>query len=384
MPRLLSPLRLALLAGVALILILPLWRSRTPPPKVEIAEVARGPLQVKVATNGKIEPLDEAEVEVRARLDGRVLEIPDPGTHVDANDVVLRIDDAPVASDLAKAESDRLAAQESLRSARHEHAVLSDRFATDKELYGQGALTREKYAESEAALKDAAGRVESLEREVPLRVQALELRIEELKSKLTSAVLHAPFEGTVYRTEAKKGKVVKEGDSLLWIADLTRLRVRANVDQVDLGRVKKEQKVLIGSNAFPGKSWTGYVTEIVPHVVVKESRSISEGLAILEPPTYGLVPGMTVDVDIIVAESSDVLQVPAESVFTNGGGKSFVYRVDGHRVRQTPVEVGLASVSSIEVRKGLEEGDAVVVGPIRDLGDGMKVEVVRESPDGDR
>jgi HlyD family secretion protein len=117
---------------------------------------------------------------------------------------------------------------------------------------------------------------------------------------------------------------------------------------------------------------------------VKESRSISEGLAILEPPTYGLVPGMTVDVDIIVAESSDVLQVPAESVFTNGGGKSFVYRVDGHRVRQTPVEVGLASVSSIEVRKGLEEGDAVVVGPIRDLGDGMKVEVVRESPDGDR
>jgi HlyD family secretion protein len=350
---------------------------------VEITQAVRGPLQVKVATNGKIEPLDEAEVQVRARLDGRILEIPDPGTNVDAGDVVLRIDDAPVASELAKAESERLAAAESLRAARHEHTLSRERFATDRELYDKEALTREKFTESEAAAKDAAARVEALEREVPLRVQALELRIEELRSKLNSAVLHAPFDGTVYRTEAKKGAVVEEGDPLLWIADLSRLRVRANIDQVDLGRVKKGQQVVIGSNAFPGRSWTGYVTEIVPHVVVKESRSISEGLARLEPPTYGLVPGMTVDVDIIVAEAPDVLQVPAESVFSNGGGRSFVYRVDGRQVRQSPVEVGLASVSSVEIRNGIEEGAAIVVGPLRELDDGMRVEVVGEE-DGDR
>jgi RND family efflux transporter MFP subunit len=384
MPRVLTPLRLALLAGVVLFFVLPLWWSRTPPPRVEIAQVVRGPLQVKVATNGKIEPLDEAEVEVRARLDGRMLEIPDPGTHIDEGDVVLRIDDSPVASDLAKAESDRLAALEALRSAKHELSVLSEHFATDKELYAQGALTREKFTESEAALKDAGARVESLEREVPLRVQALELRIEELKSKLGSAVVHAPFDGTVYRTEAKKGEVVKEGDPILWIADLTRLRVRANVDQVDLGRVKKGQRVIIGSNAFPGRTWTGYVTEVVPHVVVKESRSISEGLARLDPPTYGLVPGMTVDVDIIVAEAADVLQVPAESVFSNGGGRSFVFRIDGRRVRQTPVQVGLASVSSVEIRDGLEEGAAVVLGPIRGLADGMKVQVAKGESDSNR
>jgi multidrug efflux pump subunit AcrA (membrane-fusion protein) len=93
---------------------------------------------------------------------------------------------------------------------------------------------------------------------------------------------------------------------------------------------------------------------------------------------------MTVDVDIIVAEGADVLQVPAESVFTNGGGRSYVYRIDGHHVRQTAVEVGLASVSSVEIRKGLEEGTAVVVGPIRDLADGIKVEIVREGASEER
>jgi RND family efflux transporter MFP subunit len=373
--RVLTPLRLALLVAVLLLLAVPLWWARTPPPRVEVLPAQRGPLQVKVATNGKIEPLDEAEVEVRARLDGRVLEIPDPGTHVDRDDVVLRIDDGPVSAELAKAESERLAALESLRSARHERSVLSERFATDEDLYAQGALTREKFAETEAALKDARARVESLEREVPLRVEALDLRVEELGGKRAAAVVHAPFDGTVYRTEAKKGEVVREGEPILWIADLTRLRVRANVDQVDLGRVKKGLKVVIGSNAFPGKTWTGSVTEIVPHVVVKENRSISEGLARLEPPTYGLVPGMTVDVEIIVAEAADVLQVPAEAVFSNGN-HSFVYRVSKHRIRKTPVETGLASVAAVEIRGGIEEGDAVVVGPARGLQDDMRVEVV--------
>jgi hypothetical protein len=55
---------------------------------------------------------------------------------------------------------------------------------------------------------------------------------------------------------------------------------------------------------------------VIPHVVVRESRSISEGLARVEPPTEGLVPGMSVDVEIVVAEAERALQIPAEAVFT--------------------------------------------------------------------
>lgn len=380
MRRHLTPLRLAVLGGLLLLVALPLWCSRTPRPVVQVARAARAPLQMKVATNGEVEPLDEAEVVVRARLDGRVLSLPDPGTHVEEGDDVLRIDDAPVAAELAKAQSDRLAALESLRAAKHELSVLSERFATDKSLHQQGALTRERYVESEAALHDAEARVASLERETPLRLSSLELRIAELASRLRSAAVQAPFTGTIYRTAVKKGEVVREGDPILWIADLQRLRVRTNVDQADLGRVQQGQSVVIGTNAFPGRNWTGQITEVVPHVVVKENRSISEGLARLDPPTYGLVPGMRVDVDIIVAESADALQVPAESVLANGK-KPFVYRIEGRRLRKTPVDVGLSSVSSVEIRSGLEPDDLVVVGPTQGLGDGVLVKIQRMAGD---
>ena len=72
---------------------------------------------------------------------------------------------------------------------------------------------------------------------MPLRVAALDKRIAELRAQQQASVVRAPFAGTIYKTQAKKGEMVRLGDPLLWLADLEHLRVRANVDQVDLGRV---------------------------------------------------------------------------------------------------------------------------------------------------
>jgi HlyD family secretion protein len=149
--------------------------------------------------------------------------------------------------------------------------------------------------------------------------------------------------------------------------------VRANIDQVDLGRVKAGQRVRITSNAFPDRNWAGLVSEVVPHVVVRESRSISEGLARVEPPTEGLVPGMSIDVEIVVAESASALQVPAEAVFT-ANGTPFVYRIQSGCARRAPVTLGLETVTAVEVVEGLEPEDRVVLGPLNGLEDGDRVE----------
>ena len=181
---------------------------------------------------------------------------------------------------------------------------------------------------------------------------------------MAGAQILAPIDGTVYRTDAKKGQVVRAGDTLLALADLERLRVRANVDQVDLGRVEPGDLVRITSNAHPGQTWSGRVSELIPNVVVKESRAVAESLTVLDPPVEGLVPGMTVDVEITVAESPETLQVPADAVVSRGG-ESLVYRLDGSRVRATPVRVGISSVTATEVLEGLSPGDRVVVGGAR-------------------
>jgi HlyD family secretion protein len=375
MPKWFSAPRLLVLGAALVIgLLVPVWWGRNPAPVVRIAEAHRAALVVEVATNGKVEPIED--MEIRARFGGRILDIPDAGKKVTRGAEVLRIDARPISAELEAAKSEELSARESLRSARAELARAQQLLATDEELFRKGALTRGTYEERKAAAQEAAQRAEFLEHEVPLRLASLDLRIKELEAQLEGAVVTAPVTGTIYRTDAKAGKMVQAGELIMWIADLERLRVRANVDQVDLGRVAANQSVRILTNAFPGRSWHGQVTEVVPHVKMKDNRAVSEALVVVTPPAEGLVPGMTVDVEIVVAEAEGALQVPAEAIFHNGTGQ-FVYRVDGGRVREAPVRVGLASASAAEVAEGLEAGDFVVLGPVQGLRDGMRVNARR-------
>jgi RND family efflux transporter MFP subunit len=327
---------------------------------------------VSVTTNGKVEPVQE--LEVRARLEGRILEAPEAGAEVKPGGILLRLDAGPVSAELAAARSERLAAEDSLRVAREALVRARRKAEVDSRLLEQGALTAESEAESRAALADARARLAALEREVPLRLHSLDLRIDELSAQQSAALVTAPFAGTVYRADRRKGEMVRPGDPILWLADLTDLRVRANVDQTDLGRVHEGQAVHIRSNAFPERSWNGKVAEVVPRVVEKESRAVAESLVHVEPPTAGLVPGMSVDVEIVVEDLADALQVPSEAIFVSGT-RTFVYRIEGGRVRDVPVHLGRSTARAVEVVDGLAAGDRVVLGPVSDLYDGARVSV---------
>lgn len=358
----------------ALLLLAGFLCVRAPGLPVDVAVARHAPLRVEVNTNGTVEPVPDAELRVHARVAGRILEIIEPGTEVTAGDVILEIEPGPVAAAVASAESEKLAAQEALRAARRTHERVARRAATDAELHAKGALTPQRYAESRAQKEEARDRLENLESEVPLRVASLDLRISELQEQLAATKVLAPFDGTVYRTSYKRDELTEIGQPVLWLADLSQLRVRANVDQVDLGRVLIGQKMRISANAWPNREWSAVVSEVVPHVVVKENRSVSESLALVQPPTDGLVPGMTVDVDIVVSDLDDVLQVPATAI-RRSDGIPYVYVVAGEQAKRMPVQLGRQSTSAIEIVSGIDPEAEVVLGHSSGLEDGARLDI---------
>jgi HlyD family secretion protein len=375
-----SPSRLGIVAAaVALGLLIPVLIGRSPKPTVQATVARQGRLVVEVTTNGVVEPVDEAEV--RARLDGRVVDLREAGTTVRPGEVLLVIDAAAVAAELEAVHSERLVSLESLRSARATLRRTQQRFATDKKLFDAGALSAEAYANSKAGLGEAEAKADFLEQEVPVRVASLDLRAKELEAQKEAATVTAASHGTVYRSDVKKGETVRFGDPVLWIADLQKLRVRANIDQVDLGKVGEQQVVRIRSNAYRDRAWSGRISEVIPHIRLKENRAVAEALASVQPPVDGLLPGMNVDVEIIVQEAEDVLQVPAEAIFKDQFG-AFVYAIEGGRVRHRAVETGRSSVTRVEIVTGVEAGEEVVVGPAVGLQEGMRVDVWRaDDPD---
>jgi len=150
------------------------------------------------------------------------------------------------------------------------------------------------------------------------------------------------------------------GTTLMTIADLSKMVVKVEVNEVDITKVEVGQEVRIGFDAIRGKVYHGRVKKIAP-------AGVLEGNVVVYPVEVEITdldgrirPGMTADLDIIVGEARDVVCVPKEAVRRRRGRTGVLVLVDGRPVPR-PVVTGLEDEVKVEIKSGLREGDEVVV-----------------------
>jgi multidrug efflux pump subunit AcrA (membrane-fusion protein) len=159
------------------------------------------------------------------------------------------------------------------------------------------------------------------------------------------------------------------------MADLHEVRVRAFIDEPELGGLEENQTVEITWDALPDRVWTGH-TEMVPKQVVPHgTRSVGETLCSVENEKLDLIPNITVDVRILLRERPNVLVVPRGAVAIDGN-RRFVYVVVDNRLSRREIVVGIASPVSYQVVSGLNEGDLVALPGEVQLKDKMKIQPV--------
>jgi RND family efflux transporter MFP subunit len=208
-----------------------------------------------------------------------------------------------------------------------------------------------------------------------------------LEDKVNDGRIVAPVDGTLYslgRNAAsvplKAGDYVKVGDLLAEMADLHKVRVRAFIDEPDLGALERDQPVIITWDAFPNRSWVGK-TEVIPKQVVPHgTRSVGELLCGVNNDNLELLPNINVNVRINSKERTNVLAVPRGAVESEGGHR-YVFVVRPNQLGKSTLEkreirVGIADATSYEVVSGLEEGERVALPGDTDLRDVMSVQVV--------
>src|SRR4029077_8810066 len=280
-----------------------------------------------------------------------------------------------VAGDLAKAQADRDRLEKN-------HESL-------ERLVAKQAATRDELAANDLSLATAQGEVKRLsaakqefDRAVKLdagrsslQVQQAQSEIAALRSKVASARITAPADGTLYSLPVKSGDFVKTGDLLAEMADLHKVRVRAFIDEPELGGLEPGQQVKITWDALPNRTWTGK-TEVIPkQVVARGSRSVGELLCNVSNETLELLPNINVNVRINSQERTNVLTVPRGAVASEGLQR-FVYVVKRNEFGKTNLErraihVGIADAANYEVTGGLQENEIVALPGDTDLKDGM-------------
>jgi len=399
-----------LLAGVLAYVLVEL-SGRKPVPKVSVVEPTRENLVSSISSNGKVEPI--APYVMRAQLDTFVEKVrATEGQPVKKGQVILELDVKDAAARLAEAKAKLLKAEDDLRSANaggkiDEAARVAgdlakaearrDRLQKNNDvlqrLVARQAATQDELAANDLSLIEAQAEVTRLsaakqqfERGVKLdtgqttlRVQQTQNEVAALDEKVRQGRIVAPADGTLYSLPAKAGDYVKLGDLLAEMADLHKVRVRAFIDEPELGALEANEPVKITWDALPNRTWVGK-TEIIPKQVVKrDTRSVGELLCSINNDKLELLPNINVNVRINSRERLGVLSVPRGAVEADGG-RRYVFVVKKNQLgvgkstlEKREIHVGIADATNYEVVSGLQEGELVALPGDVDLRDGMTV-----------
>jgi HlyD family secretion protein len=401
-------LAIALAAAIAVILGIRSWRGGTVP--ISVATAHMGSLDVWVTTNGVVEPTDPHQLRAPASAFVRTVLVVE-GQPVRKGTVLMTLDFGQQKAELARAREELTTAQHELRDAETGGAadtraqIESDLRKADAEvahlraerdtltrLIETKAATRQELdqvnldlARAEATHAALTTKLQELGRQASsgaqsqrFAVQRARETIKVLESQIASEILRAPVDGTVYSLPIRAGNRVETGDLLAAVGDLSRMQVRAFVDEPELASIQRNQPVQLSWSAVPSRVWNGHVERLPGAVVVRGERHVGEVVCSLDNSAQ-LIPNLDVDVRIRVQTRPRALLVPRQAVLSDQEGP-YVFMVENGRVRRKAIAVDVASATDDAILRGLSDGDVVAIPGNTELSDGMRVSITSQSP----
>ena len=390
--RLLKHVRLlAGVATVAAILAVALWPSAT---EVDVAVVARGPMQVTIDEEGETRVRERFIVS--APVSGTVERIElEPGDRVvRGKTLVARL--RPAASPLidprtqAELRASIEAAQSGVGQARaeRERAVATRARAESsvrrlETLIKAGAVSNDELEAAQTAFKSSEEAVRAAEFALARATHELEVARARLRPSSPGGAtvnILAPVDGVVLKRLRESSSVIPVGEPLLEIGDPRSLEVVADLLSTDAVRVAKDAPVIIdqwgGAQPLSGRvrrvEPSGFMKVSALGVEEQRVNVIVDFADEVEPPSLG--DAYRVEVRIVTWSENSVLKVPVGALFRRGEDWA-VFRVDNGRAREQKVQIGQRNDREAQVLEGLTEGQAVILHPPDTLVDSARVGV---------
>jgi multidrug efflux pump subunit AcrA (membrane-fusion protein) len=306
------------------------------------AELATANSQAQVSgTQAQFPSLTAAEVNRQAAIEAA------ERAQIEYQKALDRPWEPPEVSERYRLEWEQAKDRQAIAQAEYE-AVLNQRWAVGQQV---AALETEVERANLAAEYLRSGGIDPL----------LSLAVDQAERDLAAAVLQAPFDGVVTEVWVKPGQAISAGSDLVLLVDPAQSEVRVTVIEEDLSLVQVGQATELFFDARPELAVGGTVSRIVPQRVAGEARPLYHVyIAPDESLPQGVVPGMTVDASIIIAQEEDVLRLPRALVRAKADGTAEVEVWRDGRRESRSIEVGLRGDVYITIQSGLRDGEQVV------------------------
>jgi HlyD family secretion protein len=390
-----------IVAVIVLAAFVSLHRSQV---SIRVGQAARETITASIATNGKIEALNNFQAYAPMATTVKKIYV-QQGSWVKPGQMLLRLDDADARLQAAKAEAQLKGAQADLTAVQGggtQDELLTTRNALVKAHADRDAAERNLQAMQKLLQTGAASQAEVDAAQNRLRVddsqvQLLEQKLKDRYSKqeighveaqqtearaslqaaqevLKNANISAPRNGLVYSLPVREGAFVNTGDLLVQVADLHKIRVRAFVDEPEIGKLQSGQLVEITWDALPGRVWKGTIETLPTTVVQHGTRMVGEVTCVVENDDLKLLPNTNVSVAIITMRQQNALTVPREAIHQDADGQ-YVFEVVNGELKRRNVKTSVSNLTRVEVTSGLSDNAVIALGALnmQSLKSGMAV-----------
>ncbi|MBB6459812.1 efflux RND transporter periplasmic adaptor subunit [Flammeovirga kamogawensis] len=389
--------------GIAVLLLISFFYFNTSSNEtVLLTKVRKGDLKINVTTTGELEA--EKSVQIRGPLgmrkasvwEAKINSLVPEGTLVKQGDQVAQLDPSSLSDQLSKMETE-LTKSES----QWEQTQLDSALQLSKErdnLINLEFVVEEKKIQLEesafeppSTIKKCKMDVKKAERDLKqskanyiVKQQQLSAKMREVTANLNAAkrnvnflktlfgefTIFAPEDGMIIYTKDWNGNKVKEGSNIqAWnpvvatLPDLSSMLSKTFVNEVDIRKIKKGQKVNIGLDAFPDKKLNGEVTHVanVGEQRPNSDAKVFEVSILLAKTDSTLRPSMTTSNEIKTEEKTDILLIPIEALHVQGDSANFVFikNINSYDIQE--VKIGLMNDQDVEIISGLKENDIIAL-----------------------
>jgi HlyD family secretion protein len=383
---------------------LPLTITVAKPERREITKIVQAPGDVEATL----------EVEISSEIVAKIVEMPVEENYiVKKGDLLCRLNDENLKADVLSGQARVAALQASIVQAEADLELADRDYRRQARLSEVEATTDKERFEYLTALKKAQALLEMRKQEL---AQA-EAYLQRVKDDLKRTIISSPIGGIISKLNAKAGEVVitgtmnNPGTVIMSVSDLSKMQVRARVDEVDVPLVKAGQRARV----FLQSDQQVPVPAQVVRVASKGTKVLGRDVVYFETLLEVLSddprikPAMTANVEIEVDQRDDAITVPVEAIVHRMRKEldeetvkqydakqaqldlserakqaqyiKVVYVKDGDVARVRLVEPGIADTRRVELRAGIGLGDVIITGPYRSLDqlkDGRKVALSEE------
>lgn len=340
-------------------------------------------LDLTIKASGEIEAV--YSVEIKSKASGEILDLPaEVGDAVRKGQILARVDQRTPRNVLNQAEADLQLAKVRLENA-------ESQLSRGKALHDEGSIADKNFEEIQEAHASAKSQ----------HVRSM-VNVENAKIALDDTLVRSPVDATIIYRPVEVGQVISSptsavggGTLLMTMADLSKVRIRAFVDEIDIGKVSVGQNVTIRVSAFREEVFLGNVSKIEPLATVDQGVTIFPVLIDIENKDNLLLLGMNTDVVIKVVDKSVSVSAPSGALRTRddiysganilgvkkdivdeflkivqvgeGFTKFIIFKEGSSGPEPHWVEIGTSDLSNVEIKSGLKVGDKVYVLPSKGL-----------------